>query len=88
MDISSRAFKQGHEDQPLVINEPNVTSIVGPARMTRSGRVFAPRTVDVSAKAKGKEVATHVQIPTPNVNYKRCTYLRELLSPARRLKNF
>ncbi|XP_050915885.1 uncharacterized protein LOC127130978 [Lathyrus oleraceus] len=59
-----RAFKQGQEDQPLMINEPNVTSIVGPAGMTRSGRVFAPRTADTSAKAKGKEAA--VQIPIPN----------------------
>ncbi|XP_050878831.1 uncharacterized protein LOC127082643 [Lathyrus oleraceus] len=59
-----RAFKQGQEDQPLRINEPNVTSIVGPARMTRSGRVFAPRTADTSARAKGKE--TVVQIPVPN----------------------
>lgn len=32
-----RAFKKGQEDQPVVINEPNVTSIVGPAGMTRSG---------------------------------------------------
>ncbi|XP_050920068.1 uncharacterized protein LOC127137672 [Lathyrus oleraceus] len=62
-----RAFKQGQEDRPLVINEPNVTSIIGPARMAHSGRVFAPRTVDASAKAKGKEVATHVQIPVPNL---------------------
>ncbi|XP_050897557.1 uncharacterized protein LOC127104416 [Lathyrus oleraceus] len=59
-----RAFKQGQEDQPLMINEPNVTSIVGPAGMTRSGRVFAPRTADTSAKAKGKEAA--VQIPIHN----------------------
>ncbi|XP_050897847.1 uncharacterized protein LOC127104725 [Lathyrus oleraceus] len=57
-------FKQGQEDQPLVTNEPNVTSIMGPAGMTRSGRVFAPRTADVSAKAKGKVVV--VQIPVPN----------------------
>lgn len=62
-----RAFKQGQEDRPLVINEPNVTSIVGPVGMTRNGRVFAPRTVDTSAKAKGKEVATHVQIPVSNL---------------------
>lgn len=55
-----RAFKQGQEDRPLVINELNVTSIVGPSKMTRSCRVFASRTVDTSAKAKGKEVATHV----------------------------
>ncbi|XP_050895879.1 uncharacterized protein LOC127102567 [Lathyrus oleraceus] len=61
-----RAFKQGQEDQPVVINEPNVTSIVGPAGMTRSGRVFAPRAVDASTKAKGKEIATPVQIPVPN----------------------
>ncbi|XP_050877529.1 uncharacterized protein LOC127081302 [Lathyrus oleraceus] len=59
-----RAFKEGQEDKPLMINEPNVTSIVGPAGMTRNGRVFAPRTVDTSERAKGKEVA--VQIPIPN----------------------
>ncbi|XP_050919753.1 uncharacterized protein LOC127137323 [Lathyrus oleraceus] len=59
-----RASKQGQEDQPLVINEPNVTSIVGPTGMTRNGRVFAPRTADTSAKAKGKEA--DVQIPVPN----------------------
>ncbi|XP_050915448.1 uncharacterized protein LOC127130491 [Lathyrus oleraceus] len=59
-----RAFKQGQKDQPLVINEPNVTSIVGTAGMTCSGRVFAPRTADASTKAKGKEVT--VQIPVPN----------------------
>ena len=59
-----RAFKQGQEDRPLMINEPNATSNVGPAGMTRSGRVFAPRTADTSAKAKGKEVV--VQIPIPN----------------------
>ncbi|XP_050915609.1 uncharacterized protein LOC127130687 [Lathyrus oleraceus] len=59
-----RAFKQGQEDQPLMINEPNVTSIMGLAGMTRSGRVFAPRTADTSAKTKGKEAA--VQIPVPN----------------------
>ncbi|XP_050901917.1 uncharacterized protein LOC127108483 [Lathyrus oleraceus] len=59
-----RAFKQGQEDQPLMISEPNVTSIMGPAGMTRSSRVFAPRTADPSAKAKGKEAA--VQIPVPN----------------------
>lgn len=63
----SKAFKQGKEDRPLVINEPNVTSIIGPTGMTRSGRVFAPRTVDTSAKAKGNEVATHVQIPILNL---------------------
>lgn len=62
-----RAFKQGQEDRPLIINEPNVTSIVGPAGMTCSGRVFAPRTVDTSAKAKGKGVVTHIQIPVPNL---------------------
>ncbi|XP_050915072.1 uncharacterized protein LOC127130033 [Lathyrus oleraceus] len=61
-----RAFKQGQEDQPVVINEPNVTSIVGPAGITRSGRVFAPRAVDASTKAKGKEIATPVQIPVPS----------------------
>lgn len=61
------AFKKGQEERPLVINEPNVTSIVGPVEMTRSGRVFAPRNVDTSAKAKGKEVATHVQILVPNL---------------------
>ncbi|XP_050889483.1 uncharacterized protein LOC127094733 [Lathyrus oleraceus] len=61
-----RAFKQGQEDRPVVINEPNVTSIVGPAGMTRSGRVFAPRAVDASTKAKGKEVSTPVQIPVPS----------------------
>ncbi|XP_050889242.1 uncharacterized protein LOC127094454 [Lathyrus oleraceus] len=59
-----KAFKQGKEDQPLMINEPNVTSIMGPAGMTRSGRVFAPRTDDTSAKTKGKKV--DVQIPVPN----------------------
>ncbi|XP_050915375.1 uncharacterized protein LOC127130402 [Lathyrus oleraceus] len=59
-----RAFKQGKEDRPLMINKPNVTSIVGPTGMTRSGRVFAPRIVDTSAKTKGKETA--VQIPVPN----------------------
>jgi hypothetical protein len=59
-----RAFKQGQEDKPLMINEPNVTSIVGPAGMTRSVRVFAPRTADTSERAKGKEAA--VQIPIPN----------------------
>ncbi|XP_050895907.1 uncharacterized protein LOC127102596 [Lathyrus oleraceus] len=59
-----RAFKQGQEDQPLRINEPNITSFVGPTGMTRSGQVFAPRTADTSAKAKGKEAV--VQIPVPN----------------------
>ncbi|XP_050890086.1 uncharacterized protein LOC127095442 [Lathyrus oleraceus] len=59
-----RAFKQGQEDKPLMINEPNVTSIMGPAGMTRSGRVFAPRTTDTSKRAKGKEHV--VQIPIPN----------------------
>ncbi|XP_050914897.1 uncharacterized protein LOC127129815 [Lathyrus oleraceus] len=59
-----RAFKQGQEYQPLMINEPNVTSIMGPAGMTRSDQVFAPRTDDTSAKAKGKEAV--VQIPVPN----------------------
>ncbi|XP_050897045.1 uncharacterized protein LOC127103847 [Lathyrus oleraceus] len=59
-----RAFKQGQEDLPLMINEPNVTSIVGPAGITRSGRVFTPRTVDTSPKTKGKEAV--VQIPVPN----------------------
>ena len=34
-------FKQGQEGRPLVINEPNVTSVVGPAGMTRNGRVCA-----------------------------------------------
>ncbi|XP_050914623.1 uncharacterized protein LOC127129497 [Lathyrus oleraceus] len=62
-----RDFKQGQGDQPLVINEPNVTLIIGPSRMTRNGRMFAPRTVDTSAKAKGKEVATHVQISVLNL---------------------
>ncbi|XP_050893493.1 uncharacterized protein LOC127100384 [Lathyrus oleraceus] len=62
-----RAFKQGQEDQPVVINEPNVTSIMGPAGIRHSGLVFAPRTVDASSKDKGKEVATHVQIPIPNL---------------------
>ncbi|XP_050896908.1 uncharacterized protein LOC127103720 [Lathyrus oleraceus] len=61
-----RAFKQGQEDRPVVINEPNVTLIVGLDGMTRSGRVFAPRVVDASTKAKGKEIATPVQIPVPN----------------------
>jgi hypothetical protein len=59
-----RAFKQGEEDQPLMINEPNVTSIMGPAGMTRSGQVFAPRAADTFERAKGKEVV--VQIPIPN----------------------
>ncbi|XP_050901997.1 uncharacterized protein LOC127109180 [Lathyrus oleraceus] len=59
-----RAFKQGQEDRPLMINEPNVTSIVGPTGMTRSGPVFAPRTADTSLKTKGKEA--DVQIPVPN----------------------
>ncbi|XP_050909490.1 uncharacterized protein LOC127123302 [Lathyrus oleraceus] len=59
-----RAFKQGKEDKPLMINEPNVTSIVGLAEMTRSGRMFTPRTADTSERAKGKEAA--VQIPIPN----------------------
>ncbi|XP_050889371.1 uncharacterized protein LOC127094597 [Lathyrus oleraceus] len=58
-----RAFKQGQEDQPLMINEPNVTSIVGPIGMTRSGRMFAPRTADTSTKAKGKEVVFRIPIP-------------------------
>lgn len=49
----------------MVINEPNVTSIMGPAGMTPSGRVFVPRTIYVSAKRK--EVATHVQIPIPSL---------------------
>lgn len=35
--------------------------------MTRNGRVFAPRVVGASIKAKGNEVSTHVQIPTPNL---------------------
>ncbi|XP_050889154.1 uncharacterized protein LOC127094357 [Lathyrus oleraceus] len=59
-----KAFKQGQEDQPLMINEPNVTSIMGPTGMTRSGRMFTPRTADTSERAKGKEVV--VQIPIPN----------------------
>ncbi|XP_050908310.1 uncharacterized protein LOC127121930 [Lathyrus oleraceus] len=59
-----RAFKQGKEDQPLVINEPNITLIVGPAGITRSGWVFTPRTADTFAKAKGKKA--NVQIPVPN----------------------
>ncbi|XP_050908475.1 uncharacterized protein LOC127122128 [Lathyrus oleraceus] len=59
-----RAFKQGQEDKPLMINEPNVTSIMGPAGMTRSGRVFAPRNSDTSERAKWKEAV--VQIPIPN----------------------
>ncbi|XP_050877454.1 uncharacterized protein LOC127081215 [Lathyrus oleraceus] len=61
-----RAFKQGQEDRPMVINEPNVILIMGPAGMTRSCRVFAPRTVDASVKAKGKEIFAPVQIPVPN----------------------
>lgn len=32
-----KVYKQGQENQPLVINEPNVTNIVGPEGMTRSG---------------------------------------------------
>lgn len=35
--------------------------------MTCSGRVFAPRAIDTSFKTKGKEVATPVQIPVPNL---------------------
>ncbi|XP_050876657.1 uncharacterized protein LOC127080379 [Lathyrus oleraceus] len=58
-----RAFKQGQEDQPLMINEPNITSIVGPTGMTRSGRVFAPRTADTSTKAKRKEVVIQILVP-------------------------
>ncbi|XP_050901926.1 uncharacterized protein LOC127108493 [Lathyrus oleraceus] len=62
-----KAFKQGKEDRPLVINESNVTSIIRPAGMIRNGRVFAPRVVDTSAKIKGKEVATPIQILVPNL---------------------
>ncbi|XP_050875850.1 uncharacterized protein LOC127079506 [Lathyrus oleraceus] len=65
-----KAFKQGQEDQPLMINEPNITSIMGPAGITRSGRVLAPRIVDASAKAKGKEVVVPIQIPVPNQEMK------------------
>lgn len=58
----------------MVINEPNVTSVVGPRGMTRSDRVFTPRNVDTSAKSKGKEIASHVEIPTPNT-YSQETHL-------------
>lgn len=51
----------------MVVKEPNVTSIIGPAGITRSGRVFEPRAVDTSTKTKGQEVATPVQIPVPNL---------------------
>lgn len=43
-----KVYKQGHESKPLVIIEPTVTSIVGPGGMTRSGRVFSQRTVEVA----------------------------------------
>lgn len=39
-------YKQGQENQPLVINEPNVTTIPGPGGMTRRGPVFAQRSVE------------------------------------------
>lgn len=61
-----KAYKQRHKNQPLVINESNVTSIVEPGGMTRSGRVFAQRTVEPLAKAKGKEVASDTLVPAQN----------------------
>ncbi|XP_050916448.1 uncharacterized protein LOC127131577 [Lathyrus oleraceus] len=62
-----RGFKQGQEDQPLMINKPNITSIVGPVGMTRSGRVFAPRIVDTSATVKGKEAPVQILVPNQEI---------------------
>lgn len=65
-----KAYKRGYENQPLIVNEPNVTSIVGPEGMTRSGRVFVPKVVKLLAKAKGKEVANDISIPAQSVESK------------------
>lgn len=73
----SKDFNQGHENQPLIINEPNMTSIVRPGGISRNGRIFSQRNiVEPSAKAKEKNVANGIPAPTSN------TELQErLLSP-------
>lgn len=62
-----KVYKQGHENQPIVISDPNVTSIVKPRGMTRSGRVFAQRTIEPLAKAKGEEVRNDTPTPAQNI---------------------
>ena len=62
-----KVYKQGNENQPLVISDPNVTSIVKPGGMTQSGRVFAQRTIEPLAKAKGEEVRNYTSTPAQNI---------------------
>lgn len=50
-----------------MINDPKVTSIVGPGGMTRSGQVFALKTIESLSKAKGKEVVINTPTPTQNI---------------------
>lgn len=64
----------------MVINEPNVTSIVRPGGMIRSGRVFSPRMVEPLAKDKGKEVATDTLNPTQNIGSQKETYSHRVTS--------
>lgn len=73
-----KAFKHGQEDQPLVINESNVISIVGPRGMTRSGRVFALRNVDTSVKAKRRKLLAMFKFPLQTMKLKKCTCPQKL----------
>lgn len=59
-------YNRGQKNQPLIINEPNVTNIYGPTGMTCSGRMFAPRVVEPVATAKGNAVSTNTQNSTQN----------------------
>lgn len=54
-----KSYRMGQENQPLVINEPNVTTIARHGGMTRNDRVFALRIVEPLAKAKGKDMASN-----------------------------
>lgn len=61
-----KIYRQGQENQHLVINEPNVTTIVRPGGMTLSGRVFAPRVIKPTTKPKGKKITTDTHNPAQN----------------------
>lgn len=62
-----KVYRKGQENQPLIINEPDVTTIAGLGGMTLSGWVFSPRNVEPLAKAKEKEIASNTQNSAQNV---------------------
>lgn len=74
-----KVYKYGYESRPLVINEPNVTTISGVGGMAQSGRVFAPKNAEPLAKAKGKRllITLRILLRMPNIR-KNHALLRQL----------